>query len=68
VLDPDLAVKELENLSFLLDHLRPDEKQEFVEFVRREAEAARLPAYRAFLRAFPEASGLLEPNDVSNQA
>ena len=68
VLDPDLALKELENLSFLLSHLRPEEKQEFVEFVLREAESARLPDYRDFLLGFPEWSGLVEPNDRTDQA
>ena len=62
-LDPDVAVKELESITFLLNHLRPEEKQELVAFVQREAESARLPDYREFLLAFPEATGLLEQDD-----
>lgn len=65
-LDPDIAVKELESIAFLLNHLLPEEKEEFVAFVHREAESARLPEYREFLLAFPEASGLLEPEDSSD--
>jgi hypothetical protein len=60
-LDPDVAVKELESMAFLLRHLLPEDKDELVAFVRREAEGAQNSHYRDFLSGFPEASGLIDP-------
>jgi hypothetical protein len=58
VLDPDVAVKEMETVVFLLQQLSPEERREFVAFVEREADATAMDDYRAFLRSLPEAIGL----------
>ena len=57
VLDPDVAVAQLENMAHLLGQLDDAEKHQLVAFVQVEAERAESSAYREFLRAFPD--GLL---------
>jgi hypothetical protein len=54
VLDPDVAVTQLEDLAHLLNQLSDGEKHQLVAFVHAEAERAESAAYRAFLREFPE--------------
>jgi hypothetical protein len=58
VLDPDVAVRELEAIAFRLHDLDPDARLELLAFVEREADGATDDSYRAFLQAFPEALGL----------
>jgi len=55
ILDPDAAVAALEDIAYLLRQLSAAEKETLIAFVRAEAEAAESPAYRKFLRDFPEA-------------
>jgi len=50
VLDPDVAVKELESIAYLLGQLEVSEKREFIAFTRVEAERASSIEYREFLR------------------
>jgi hypothetical protein len=49
-----VAVAQLEDMAHVLGQLGEAEKHEFATFVRAEAERARSPAYREFLREFPE--------------
>lgn len=58
VLDPDLAVKELESMAHLLGQLSESEKRQLVVFTRAEADRVSSDDYRAFLRQFPEHMGL----------
>jgi hypothetical protein len=62
--DPDLDVKVLEGIVGELGSLSDDEKRQFVDFTRSEAERATAPwdsEYRKFLLEFPYSSGLVEP-------
>jgi hypothetical protein len=56
---PDVAVRQLEEVSFLLQGLNQQERDTFVAFARREAEATADPDYRGFLLDFPKNSGLV---------
>lgn len=58
VLDPDVAVKELESIAYLLGQLKEGEKRELTAFTRVEAERTSSVEYREFLRQFPETMGL----------
>ena len=58
VLDPDIAVKELESLAYLLGQLSESEKRELAAFTRAEVDRASSDDYREFLRQFPGAMGL----------
>jgi hypothetical protein len=59
VIDPDVALKQLEWIHWELDRLDPGEREALVAFVHAEAEAADDdPRYRAFLLEFPKAMGL----------
>jgi hypothetical protein len=58
LLDPDIAVKELESMAYLLGQLSDSDKRELVAFTRAEADRVSLGDYRDFLRKFPEAMGL----------
>jgi hypothetical protein len=58
VIDPDVALKQLEWIHWELDRLDPDEKETLVAFVLAEAEATRDPRVRAFLLEFPQGMGL----------
>jgi len=58
VLDPDVAVKELESMAYLLGQLNESEKRQLVAFTQAEADRASSVEYREFLRQFPEAMGL----------
>jgi hypothetical protein len=58
VLDPDIAVKELESMAQLLGELDQSEKKELVAFTQAEAARRSSHEYREFLRRFPEAMGL----------
>jgi hypothetical protein len=64
VLDPDTAVKQLESIAYNLKRLSPAERQEFVSFVLQEAASTRMPEYREFLLAFPDAAGLDGPDEA----
>jgi hypothetical protein len=56
VLDPDAAVAALEDIAYLLRQLSAAEKETLIAFVRAEGRGGReSPAYRDFLRDFPEA-------------
>ena len=58
VLDPDVAVKELESMAYRLGQLNESEKRQLVAFTQAEADRASSVEYREFLRQFPEAMGL----------
>jgi hypothetical protein len=58
LLDPDIAVKELESMASLLGQLSENEKRELAAFTRAEADRVSSGEYRDFLRQFPEAMGL----------
>jgi hypothetical protein len=58
VLDPDVAVKELESIAFRLGQLNDSDKRQLVAFTQAEADRASSTEYREFLRQFPEAMGL----------
>jgi hypothetical protein len=58
VVDPDIAVKELESMAFLLGQLSESEKRQLAAFTRAEADRASPDECREFLRQFPEAMGL----------
>ena len=55
VLDPDVAVAQLEDIAHLLRQLSDADKDQLVAFVQAEAEVASTPEHREFLREFPEA-------------
>jgi hypothetical protein len=57
VLDPDIAVKQLESMVYLLGQLSESEKRQLVAFARAEADRVSSGDYRDFLRQFPEAMG-----------
>jgi hypothetical protein len=58
VLDPDIALKELESMAYLLGQLSESEKRQLVAFTLAEADRVSSDEYRDFLRQFPEAMGL----------
>jgi hypothetical protein len=59
VIDPDVALKQLEWIHGELDRLDSGERNALVAFVHAEAEAANDdPRYRTFLLEFPKAMGL----------
>jgi hypothetical protein len=58
VIDPDIALKQLEWIHWELERLDPDEKETLIAFVLAEAEAANDPKLRDFLSGFPQAMGL----------
>jgi hypothetical protein len=58
VVDPYIAVKQLEWISWELKGLDPSAKDAFVSLALAEAEATQDPRYRAFLLEFPEGLGL----------
>jgi hypothetical protein len=58
VIDPDIALKQLEWIHWELERLDPEEKETLVAFVVAEAEATRDPRVRAFMLEFPKAMGL----------
>jgi hypothetical protein len=61
VLDPDVAVKQLESIAAELQGLDSEARDELIELALREAEAAYDPAQRDFLLSFADAFGLREP-------
>jgi len=58
-LDLQVAVRQLEWISWELRRLDPAERDALLAFVQREADATGDFDYRAFLLEFPEALGLL---------
>src|SRR3954468_20106858 len=54
VVDPDIAVKELESMAYLLGQLNESEKRELVAFTEAEAGRTVSADYWEFLRQFPE--------------
>ena len=58
VLDPDIAVNQLEWISWELKRLDPSARDAFVALALAEAEATHDPRYRTFLLEFPEGLGL----------
>ena len=59
-IDPDVALKQLEWISWELERLGSDEKEALIAFVRAEAEETDDPRRRAFLSEFPTALGLVD--------
>jgi hypothetical protein len=57
--NPDVAVRQLEEVAFLLQGLSQQERDSFVGFSRREAQATADPDYRDFLLGFPRNAGLI---------
>lgn len=62
VLDPDLAVEKLEEISFQMRHLSPKDLQRFIKFTESAAvSVAEIdPEKAAFYRSIPECLGLIE--------
>jgi hypothetical protein len=58
VVDPDIALKQLEWIHWELERLDPDEKETLIAFVLAEAESTNDPKRRDFLLGFPQAMGL----------
>jgi hypothetical protein len=58
VLDPDLALKQLEWIASELHRLDSDARDELVAFVQEEARATDDRRYRTFLLEFPQSFGL----------
>ena len=59
-LDLQVALRQLEWISWELQRLNPAERDALIAFVHREAEATDDPDYRAFLLKFPQALGLVD--------
>ena len=57
--NPDVAVRQLEEVAVLLQGLNPHERDAFIALTRKEAEATADPVYREFLLGFPENAGLV---------
>jgi hypothetical protein len=57
--DPDMAVRQLEEVAALLQGLDQDEREAFVAFTGKEANAVADPEYRDFLLGFPANVGLV---------
>jgi hypothetical protein len=57
--NPDEAVRQLEEVSALLQGLNPHERDAFIAFARKEAEATADRMYREFLLGFPANAGLV---------
>jgi hypothetical protein len=57
--NPDVAVRQLEGVAALLRGLDEHERDAFVAFTRKEAEATADPEYRDFLLSFPTNVGLV---------
>ncbi|MBM4823624.1 MULTISPECIES: hypothetical protein [Streptomyces] len=62
-MDPDDAVKVLENVAHLCSTLPHDQQQELIALLGEMAAAEPSPARRKFLEEFPEDCGLVD--DVS---
>ena len=57
--NPDVAVRQLEEVAALLQGLTPHERDAFIAFTRKEAEATADPVHREFLLGFPVNAGLV---------
>ncbi|MEV6954220.1 hypothetical protein [Streptomyces sp. NPDC051183] len=64
-MDPDDAVKVLEDVAHLFSQLSGDQRQELIDLLRAMAEAESDPSRREFLEGFPEGFGLVEDQDAS---
>jgi hypothetical protein len=60
VLDQQTALRQLEWISWELKRLDPKERDEFLRFLRTEADRTDDAAYRGFLLEFPRAFGLAD--------
>jgi hypothetical protein len=58
-LNPDVAVRQLEEVAALLKGLNAQERDAFIAFTRKEAKATADPNYRDFLLGFPANAGLV---------
>lgn len=58
VLDPDIAVKQLESMAAALGQLSESDKRQLVAFTQAEADRVSSDDYRDFLWQFPQAMGL----------
>jgi hypothetical protein len=56
--NPDVAVRQLEEIAALLQGLDQQERGALIAFTRTEAEGTVDPRYREFLLGFPESVGL----------
>ncbi len=59
-IDPRLAVNWLESISYELNKLEPGDRDAFITFVSRRADAEEGKQLKDFLRALPKATGLIE--------
>ena len=63
VIDPDAAVKQLEEMAFTLQKLSGPEQTEFVRILEELAAENSFEDQRDYLRRLPEALGIAQLND-----
>ncbi|MEU4572187.1 hypothetical protein ACBI99_14395 [Nonomuraea sp. ATR24] len=63
VVDPDDALEQLEWMSHRFSQLPAEDRLRLIALIRERAESESEPEFREFLKAFPEASGLLDVDD-----
>lgn len=61
--DPDSAVKMMENVGWALVQLPPAQRQRLLQVLTDLTEAEQDPARRQFLESFPVAIGMSEANE-----
>ncbi|MEV4444416.1 MULTISPECIES: hypothetical protein [Streptomyces] len=61
--DPDSAVKMMENVGWALVQLLPDQRQRLLQVLADLAESEQDPARRQFLESFPFAIGMVEDKE-----
>lgn len=64
--DPDSAVKMMENVAWIMGELPADQQQRLIEALSKLAEAEQDPARAKQLRSFPFACGLVEDDPSTN--
>jgi len=58
--DPDSAVKWMENISFALQQLQPDELKTFLDYVQKLSDTADRKEAKDYWRSLPRNMGLVE--------
>jgi hypothetical protein len=64
--DPDSAVKMMENVAWIMGELPADQQQRLIETLGTLADAEQHPARAKQLRSFPFAYGLVEDDPSAN--